>query len=501
LANDVLVQPDGKVVAAGATRTSTSKTGADFLVARYNADGTLDGGFGTGGRTITDIGRESNSVNAVTLQPGTDGKILVAGQTGDVGGDFALARYTANGTLDTTFGKRGITLTNMAGEPGDYADSIAVQSDGKIVVAGLANTAPSGITYYFALARYTANGALDTTFGSGGKVITSIRASGGNASFTHSVALALQGDGKIVLAGGTYPQPNGDFVVARFNLNGTPDAAFGSGGQVLTDFAGGEDRVSEIALQTDGKIVAVGNTTVSGSYQWLAAARYNPDGTLDIGFGQGGTVTTPVGTGLEADANDVAIQSDGKILAGGYALNGDPDYLSMVLVRYNADGSLDTTYGQAGTGVVLTLIGTYARAAALALQPDGKAVLAGNATVNGVDALALTRYTASAEAPSAVRIGSFAASSSIVAAGSPVTQTASGITTTDTEATVPKVALSHADSSSTEQFLGHGTHNADGTGTPRFPVNRAPASYTLLALAVDSAGADSDPFAPALAVV
>jgi uncharacterized delta-60 repeat protein len=256
--------------------------------------------------------------NAVALQPGTGGKILVVGSSGR---SLAAARYNANGTLDNTFGNGGKVITDVlppvkgskgGDNYGNFADAIAVQPDGKIVLAGLADTNDPGITDYFALVRYNANGTLDTTFGSGGKVITSIHATR-YLSHTdiHTVAVALQADGEIVLAGGTDPhfQPGGDFVVARFNPNGTPDAAFGSGGQVLTDFAGGEDRVSGIAIQTDGKIVAVGNTTL-GTSQWLAAARYNPDGSPDAGFGQGGTVTTPVGTSVGTEGNDVAIAYD-----------------------------------------------------------------------------------------------------------------------------------------------------------------------------------------------
>jgi uncharacterized delta-60 repeat protein len=507
-ARDVLVQPDGKIVTAGYTESPSSRTWKDFLVARYNPDGTLDGGFGTGGRAITDISRDSNWVNAVALQPGTGGKILVAGQTGDIGGDFALARYTANGILDTSFGKRGITLTDMAGQPGDFADAIAVQPDGKIVVAGLANTAPNGaVAYYFALARYTANGALDTTFGSGGKVITSLRASGGPHLDYHAVAVTLQGDGKIVLAGGTYIQPAADFVVARFNPNGTPDAAFGSGGRVLTDIAGGADQASGVAIQPDGKIVAVGRTFVAGTNEVrFAAARYNPDGILDGGFGQGGTVTTQSGDGTDGFLNDVAVQADGKILAGGWtrtgvAPSGGVAPGNMVLVRYNPDGSPDTTYGSAGTGVVMTLIGTDARASALVLQADGKAILAGISGANGVASLALARYL-----PSAPQVGSFTADP--VTAGASVTLTASGTTDGNSGAAVTQVTF-YADSNGdgilqpgTDILLGYGTQTGPGTWTFSFSTaGRAAGSYTLFAQAEDSYGVFGDPFAITLDVV
>jgi uncharacterized delta-60 repeat protein len=480
---DVLVQPDGKVVAAGSTNTG-GRTGVDFLVARYNPNGTLDGGFGMGGRAITDF-KSNDHARAVALQPGTGGKILAAGSTSS---DFALARYNANGTLDTSFGKRGITLTDMAGQDADLGNAIAVQPDGKIVVAGLANTAPNGaVAHYFALARYTANGALDTTFGSGGKVITSIRTVMVGNSDSHNAALALQGDGKIVLAGGTYvPGGFGDFVVARFNPNGTPDTAFGSSGRVFTDFAGGPDQATGVAIQADGKIVASGRGSPPQGPGWFAVARYNPDGALDAGFGQGGTVTTVVGSS-GVTVNDVAVQSDGKILVGGSAVNGDQAH-NMALVRYNADGSLDATYGAAGTGVAMTLIGTGADATALALQPDGKPILAGFSFANGVDSVALARYL-----PSAPQVGSFTADPNPVTAGASVTLTASNLTDANPGSTIAQVTFYYFDSSGNKVTLGTVTQGSAGAWSLTFTVSLPPGTYTLYAQAEDSYGVFGDP--------
>ncbi len=252
-AHGVVVQADGKFVAAGVAKTSRSQ---DFALARYNPDGTLDGTFGTGGKVTTDFNGGDDAAFAVVLQP--DGKIVAAGVAKTSRSqDFALARYNPNGSLDGTFGTGGKVTTDFAGDD-DAAFAVALQPDGKIVAAGGAKA--SYRSQDFALARYNPNGGLDTTFGTGGKVTTDFA---GDTDEAHGVVVQL--DGKIVAAGVANTSRAQDFALARYNPDGGLDTTFGTGGKVTTDFAGGDDAAFAVALQPDGKIVAAGGADAGGS--------------------------------------------------------------------------------------------------------------------------------------------------------------------------------------------------------------------------------------------
>src|SRR6266568_3400913 len=309
-ARAVAIQTDGKIVAAGKA-TNSRRGGEDFALARYNPDGTLDTTFGTGGRVTTDFAGDADEAFAVVLQ--ADGKIVAAGKAtaGYRGEDFALARYNPNGTLDTTFGTGGKVTTDFAGDA-DQAFALVLQTDGKIVAAGEANAGYRGEDC--ALARYSPNGTLDTTLVVGGKVTTDFA---GNTD--RAFGVALQTDGRIVAAGEATAGYRGeDFALARYNSNGTLDTTFGTGGKVITDFAGDTDRAFAVAVQTDGRIVAAGETTTSYRGEDFALARYNPNGALDATFGEGGQVTTDF-AGDTDRAFALALQTDGKIVAAGEA--------------------------------------------------------------------------------------------------------------------------------------------------------------------------------------
>jgi uncharacterized delta-60 repeat protein len=277
----VVIQNDRKILVAG-------ESDHDFALARYNPDGTLDPTFGSGGRVLTDFapGRATSSsdrAHALAIQPG--GKIVVAGTSWTRTSfdfppsqpDFALARYRPNGRLDRSFGRGGLVLTDFAPGPTwseDYAFAVALQPDGKILVVGGSYVVPlgEGVSGDFALARYKKDGRLDATFGSGGLVLTDFFP-GLDAREDWATAVAIQNDGKVVAAGGSYgayPGPGGlDFALARYHPNGTLDAFFGIAGRLLTDL-GSTDWVEALAIQKDGGIVAAGGT-------WLrdfALARY-----------------------------------------------------------------------------------------------------------------------------------------------------------------------------------------------------------------------------------
>jgi uncharacterized delta-60 repeat protein len=350
--------------------------------------GDLDPSFGTGGTVTTAIGTKSGAFG-VAVQG--DGKLVAAGPTGDpFPNAFALVRYNPDGSLDATFGSGG-TVTTAFGTLLSFAKAVALQGDGKIVVAGDIETLDTQLPVVvpkpvaFALARYNPDGSLDATFGSGGTVTTAIGISGS------AWAVALQGDGKIVVPGDTQTTALGDevFALARYNPDGSLDATFGAGGTVTTAFGTISDQFNAVAVQGDGKIVAAGVSQTAAGPDSFVLARYNPDGSLDKTFGSGGTA---IGTTTNGDyANAVALQGDGKIVAVGYTETTYHDPVAFALARYNPDGSLDATFGAGGT--VTTAIGTIADAGhAVALQGDGKIVVAGGTrTVTG-DAFALARY-------------------------------------------------------------------------------------------------------------
>ena len=270
------LQADGKIVVAG---TSTE---GHFTLTRYQADGSLDDGFGVNGISTTNVGKAGRAY-ALAIQP--DGKIVVAGfSTGIAGDDFALARYLPDGSLDPDFGTNGMQTTNLNFYDG--ANSIVIQPDGKIMIAG---TTLIETKQVFALTRYHSNGQLDMEFGVGGKVTTQTSTWGDGAN-----ALALQADGKIVVGGFSFSGFDYDFALARYHTDGSLDADFGTDGILSTDFGGSEDAIYSIALQSDGKIVAAGFSD-DGSGDDFALARYQADGSLDESFHAGGLLTTSMG--------------------------------------------------------------------------------------------------------------------------------------------------------------------------------------------------------------
>jgi uncharacterized delta-60 repeat protein len=281
-AQAVAVQRDGKIVAAGDGASVTATYGG-FALARYRPNGFLDRGFGIAGTATTAISSVDSSAYALALQP--DGKIVAAGYAVFAADDnvFALARYNPDGSLDPSFGTGGVATTAIGLWSRGYA--LALQPDGKIVVAGHAATgyARGG----FALARYHPDGSLDPSFGEGGTVITKFRAT----DYGEVRALALQPDGKIVVAGTVFSARSDGGIgaaLARYNQDGSLDPSFGTGGQIWTDFEARTRYAYALALQRDGKIVVAG---LDERFSFVLA-RLQPDGSLDPSFGEFGTVMT-----------------------------------------------------------------------------------------------------------------------------------------------------------------------------------------------------------------
>jgi uncharacterized delta-60 repeat protein len=328
LLSAVVLQPDGKILAAG----SFNQTGLDlnFMLARFNADGSLDSRFGAKGRTLVDFGDRTAEVGSLLLQP--DGTIIIVGSSGGGFGnefnDFALARFTANGMLDPNFGTDGKLKTHFdsgGSNSGTWGAAGVLQRDGKIIVAGSYKV--DGMTREFALARYNPDGSLDESFGTGGEVTTTFdRDVRGNA-------VALQRDGKIVVGGhlitGFYQ--NNEFALARYDASGNLDQAFGTGGRVVEDlFDRTNDIIYSLSVQKDGKLVAVGRTG-SGVSMRFGIARFLSNGEFDTAFGNNGRVLTDFnGTGSEPFS--AALQRDGKIVVAGYS--GQLNAKDFTLARY-----------------------------------------------------------------------------------------------------------------------------------------------------------------------
>ena len=343
------------------------------------APGDLDNSFSNDGKVTTLMGSSgighAGVAQSVAIQ--SDGKIVAAGQVG--GGNterFALARYKINGNLDNSFSGDGKVTTPFGSLAG--ATSVAIQTDGKIVAAGWKL---SGSNTRFALARYKINGNLDNSFSGDGKVTTPI---GSNSS---AASVAIQSDGMIVVAGSALISNNTRFALARYQTNGNLDPTFGSNGKVHTPI-GLAAEARSVAIQTDGMIVVAGYSTgVSNSR--FAVARYQTTGLLDPTFASNGKVTTPFGSPSIASAASVAIQTDGRIVAAGYSGSGSNS--RFALARYLTTGALDTTF--AGNGKVTTTLGPYSEGTSLAIQPsDGKIVAAGNAIQANKGVFAVARY-------------------------------------------------------------------------------------------------------------
>jgi uncharacterized delta-60 repeat protein len=392
------------------------------IPARATHPGKLDQSFGSGGRVVTPVGGGDAAASAIALQP--DGKIVVAGYgSNGTDDDSAVARYLSDGTLDPSFGDGGIALTDLGGA--DRAEAVALQPDGDIVAAGFSDNS-------VAVVRYTTDGNPDATFGDHGVARTTL---GGPES---AEAVAIQQDGRILVAGWLTRQRQADMVMVRYTAHGVLDPTFSRAG-VYTLNLSPNDFLSALAVQADGRIVAAGAsgeagtqfavirlrrsgildkafgagtgivvTPFPGTASWgnamvlqpdgmicvagfaydgvhyrAALARYSPAGAPDPAFGAGGKVIAKLGPG-DATVQSMALQPDGRIVvAGGLAED-------FVVARFTSDGNLDPTF--ASRGSARTDLGSNDQSAAVALQPDGRVVLAGFSGDEDRIDLALARY-------------------------------------------------------------------------------------------------------------
>jgi uncharacterized delta-60 repeat protein len=349
----VLVQPNGRVVVAGGGGPASS-----FCVVRLRAaNGTLDPTFGSGGKRVVDFGGDDESVHGAALQP--DGKIVLAG---DSRLQPAVARLRANGALDTTFDGDGKKLFSW-GALGRVT-AVVVAPNGKILLGGFSGPEGGNIQ----VARLKANGALDTTFATGGIAAVDF----GGDDFAE--AMARQADGRIVVAGRS---TTAGAVVARLRATGALDPDFGGDGRVTLPGGGS---ASAVLVQPDRKIVVAGNA--SGSAK-MTVTRLMPDGSPDATFDGDGTATIDFGSTADI-AGGAVLQPDGKIVVAGYTQDSE----DVAVARLNPNGSPDTTFGVVG-GKKTVDFGVATFGNAVARAPNGRIVVAGQKT--GSDDFAVAR--------------------------------------------------------------------------------------------------------------
>lgn len=367
---NLVVLPNGKII--------LSVSGNAPGLVRYNPNGTLDTNFGTNGKVATSIS------GPVALQP--DGKLVVGGA---MSGGVGLTRFNGNGTLDTTFGDNGVMIvwgndnSNIRFSFGD----LVIQPDGKIVVAGYVE-AIGGHTVGCVIVRYHGNGEREEDSG-GYFDQNNFPESGRN----FCQAVALQSNGQILLSGQAEPNFSGQAIILGRMISGSTnvfDTSFGTNGHgtAVTPIASFKHARGALVTQADGKIVLAG-TSYSNNDENLVLARYNSSGTLDTTLGGAGIVITDFGK--KEVGNDIAIQPDGKIILAGRSYDGSSS--DFLLVRYNLDGTLDTTFGDGGK--VVSDFGGSESAAGILLKPGGKLFVSGSKDGDG----ALSRYVLDATSP------------------------------------------------------------------------------------------------------
>lgn len=434
--NAIAIQPDNKIVVAGYIGSGfISGDGySDFAVFRFNTDGALDDSFGNRGIVITKSGNKENVINAIAIDP--DGKIFAAGYTGDDNSsDIALVRYNDDGSLDTTFfgsrfvvtlkeidgvevkqqrfGRGGIVIKNLFGNSINAATAMAIQPDGKIVVAGYTGRdgVDKGYTVRyrdFVLLRFNPEGFLDNSFGGNGMITVPI---GGIENV--ATAVAIQPDGRIIIGGSTRKEKDSasEFVLVRYNSDGSIDNSFGNQGRVNISESVSGITAKEFVIQPDGKIAVVGQhirldpeeqknpflAPAERTISDLVIISYNIDGSLDRGFGNYGKALTPIESLTSRNRFAVAIQTDGKIVLGGSASGKKQKFENFALQRYKANGVLDTNFGKGGK-VITEINKAISGINAITIQPDGKIIAvgrycgSGNPLITSNCDFALARY-------------------------------------------------------------------------------------------------------------
>jgi uncharacterized delta-60 repeat protein len=315
-AMSIAIQQDGKIVVAGYSYDAF--TNYSIAMARLNTDGSMDNTFGNNGKAFENYGLPDPVINSFVLQ--NDGKIVIGGGCDS---DFLIARFRSNGIADSTYGINGFVTTDFNASF-EFVRTLAIQSDGKIVAAGMSNN--NGVNYDFALARYNTNGSLDNTFSADGKLTTAI-----GTGIDYLYDMVLQPDDKILAGGVAWNNGGYVFAVARYNTSGSLDLSFNSSGKCFTDY-GTNNSLWALAVQQDGRILQGGNISSLTTHNDFALSRLNPNGTIDSTFGTNGMVKTDF-YGESDRIFALMVQANGRIVAAGEVVNATT-YEDLAVARY-----------------------------------------------------------------------------------------------------------------------------------------------------------------------
>lgn len=391
----IALQPDGKILACGSYFTYTTTpffVGNEVALSRYNSDGSPDLDFGVQGKIIIPIGSNNDNEHNV-IKVLDDGKILIlANNTVRVSEfvtttEYALIKYHANGTPDTGFGNNGIVSISYEGHL-NWARSMAVQPDNKIVLVGHSEQISANDYGNFVAVRLNADGTKDSSFGNNGRIDYNVGA-GSSDSEDASQSLVLQPDGKIVIGGGISTSLSGGAALMRLNTDGTPDLSFGNNGRAIMIF-GSYVSVTSLSLLPDGNIIGSGvNFYNDNNNEKIIVFKCNADGSPDTTFGSEGSVIIDGGNEDPVFFSLASIlQANGKILVSGWG-NKD-DHFDAFVTKLNTDGSIDSNFGDNGflwSGFGLDLISND-----LLLQPDGELLVGGTAFNSENSEFVLWRY-------------------------------------------------------------------------------------------------------------
>lgn len=355
----VAVQSDGKILIAG---SAGEESDLKMAISRFNEDGSLDFDFGDNGNLLFNVGTGKSFIMDVKVQP--DGKIVLAGYTWEINsGDFIVIRLNEDGSFDDTFGENGIIIVEDGSN--EVAATMELLDDGRILIAGYSDD-------NFAMAMVNPDGSMDESFGNYGWVVTPF-----GTLWSYGRGIGIQEDGKIVL-GGMVMNPGNyyEMGVVRYETDGSIDMSFGENGRLVFGIGTSNDFLERVRIQEDGKIL-LGGHTYSGTNPLkydMAAVRLNTDGSFDDSFGENGISTAKV-VSQENYVSDMLIQDDGKIILAGNTRESNL-YYDAAMVRFNTDGTLDSSFGEEGK-ILFDIDGNVDEGTALALQEDGKIILGG----------------------------------------------------------------------------------------------------------------------------
>lgn len=364
VAQEVDVQKDGSIIVAGYGQESPSSY-KGLSIARYLKDGNMDYDFGNLGLIQKQTNSMEGELNSIEIQE--DDKIVAVGysiSSNTNNEDLTLVRFTKNGILDKSFGNGGLVVTEISNQK-EICEAVAIQPDGKIICVGTTQHDPN---FDIFLVRYDEYGQLDYYFGQGGIVITDI-----NSGHDIVKSLAIQKDGKLIVAGFTYSKDNFSMILLRYDTNGNLDSTFGKNGIAITNIYSSIGKL-DLAIQNDGKIILVGPSKVNNTHHFTVL-RFNTNGSLDNSFGKNGITQTIIGDFSEAES--VALDSYGNIVVAGTTGLENEDF---VVAMYSQNGILDPGFGLNGITQVNFNNNSVDRAHSLAIDSDGNIIVAGETT-------------------------------------------------------------------------------------------------------------------------